>query len=169
MAQTQTAVFEQALDRHTASSSRTTAAEFDTALGEQLDQAAVGTPMPFDGVSLDEHPVTMSPSPAQLARAKTSVTPAEFAVANYGSIVITSGIEGSEQVSLYPDRHVAILRESDILSNMASALDRLDTAFSEGLTSAVIATGPSATADMGELVYGVHGPRNVHVLILTDR
>lgn len=169
MTQTQTAVFERALERHSASWSRTTAAEFDTALGEQLDQPAVGTPLSFDGVSLDGHPVSTSPSPARLARAKTSVTPAAFAIADYGSIIIMSGIEGTEQVSLYPDRHVAVLRESDILPDMVSAFDRLDTAFSEDLTSAVIATGPSATADMGELVYGAHGPRNVHVLILSDR
>lgn len=169
MTQTQTAVFEEALDKHTASWSHTTAAKFDIALGEQLDQPAVGIPLPFDGVSLDQHPVTTSPSPAQLAWAKTSVTPAEFAIADYGSIVITSRGEGMEQVSLYPDRHVAVLGKSDILPDMDQAFDRLDDAFSEGLTSAVIATGPSATADMGELVYGVHGPRDVHVLILTDR
>lgn len=169
MTRIQVSTFEQELERHTASWSRTTAAEFDAVLAEQLDQPAVGTPLPFDGVSLDDHPVTISPSPAQLAEAKTSVTPVEFAIADYGSIVITSGHEGTEQVSLYPNRHVAVLRASDILPDMASAFDRLGDAFAEGLTSAVIATGPSATADMGELVYGVHGPSNVHVLILTDR
>jgi L-lactate dehydrogenase complex protein LldG len=32
----------------------------------------------------------------------------------------------------------------------------------------VLATGPSATADMGELVLGAHGPESVHVVILDE-
>jgi L-lactate dehydrogenase complex protein LldG len=32
----------------------------------------------------------------------------------------------------------------------------------------VFATGPSATADMGELVYGAHGPREVAVLLVEE-
>jgi len=32
-----------------------------------------------------------------------------------------------------------------------------------------LATGPSATADMGALVRGAHGPERVHVLLIDDR
>jgi L-lactate dehydrogenase complex protein LldG len=41
--------------------------------------------------------------------------------------------------------------------------------FDGGLDSAVLATGISATADMGATVYGVHGPRAVHAIVITDR
>jgi L-lactate dehydrogenase complex protein LldG len=34
--------------------------------------------------------------------------------------------------------------------------------------SAIVATGPSATADMGALVKGAHGPKVVHVVVLDD-
>ncbi|MFB6268738.1 MAG: lactate utilization protein C, partial [Halobacterium sp.] len=34
---------------------------------------------------------------------------------------------------------------------------------------AVLATGASATADMGEIVTGVHGPQSVHAVVITDR
>lgn len=166
---THTSSFEQALQRHTASCSHTTVDHFDDALLEELDQPAVGTNPPYENVSFDQLPVITSPTASELTQAKTGVTPAAFGIADYGSIVITSGEEGTEQVSLFPDKHIAILRESDILPDMVSAIDRLDEAFSEDLTSAVIATGPSATADMGELVYGAHGPSKVHVLILTDQ
>ncbi|MFB6362014.1 MAG: LUD domain-containing protein, partial [Halobacteriales archaeon] len=40
--------------------------------------------------------------------------------------------------------------------------------FDAGRRSAVLTTGPSATADMGELVTGVHGPGDVHVVAVTD-
>ncbi|TKX83368.1 hypothetical protein EXE43_24625, partial [Halorubrum sp. SS5] len=32
----------------------------------------------------------------------------------------------------------------------------------------VFATGPSATADMGGLVHGAHGPKEVHVVLLRE-
>lgn len=166
---THTSSFEQALKRHTASCSYTTAADFEDTLLEQLDQPAVGTQLPFENVSLGQLPITTAPNASELTHAKTGVTPASFGIADYGSIVVTSGEEGTEQVSLFPDKHIAVLRESDILPDMVSAINRLDEAFADDLTSAVIATGPSATADMGELVYGAHGPSIVHVLILTDQ
>jgi L-lactate dehydrogenase complex protein LldG len=35
-------------------------------------------------------------------------------------------------------------------------------------TDVIVATGPSATADMGALVTGAHGPKAVHA-VLVDR
>ena len=52
---------------------------------------------------------------------------------------------------------------------MPAAFDRLAEEFDAGLDSQVLATGPSATGDMGSLVRGVHGPQEVHVAILEDR
>lgn len=169
MSSSLTSTFEQGLERHTATWAYTTIDKFDAALRTQLEEPAIGTPLPIEGISLENHPISTSPTPRELEAARTGVTAVEFAIAEYGSVVVTSGTEGTEQVSLYPETHIAVLRESDILDGMPEAFERLAGNVSEGLTSAVLATGPSATADMGELVYGAHGPRNVHVLILTDR
>jgi L-lactate dehydrogenase complex protein LldG len=160
--------FQQSLEAHEGSWSRTTEAGFRDTLEAMLKPPGVGVKLPFDGVALEGLPVETDPTPAQLRDAGTGVTAAELGIADYGTVVLTSGIEGTEQVSLYPDTHVAVLRESDIEYGMTATFDRLQERFEEGLTSAVLATGPSGTADMGELVYGAHGPRNVHVLILTD-
>lgn len=155
------------LEERSVSWSRTAAACED-ALAEAVVEPAVGTDLPFDGVALPAS-VRRDPTPSELADAATGVTAAAFAVADYGSVVLTSGAEGTEQVSLYPRRHVAVVAASDVLSDMAAAFDRLDDAFAAGETSAVIATGPSATADMGALVEGAHGPEEVHVVVLEDR
>ena len=96
------------------------------------------------------------------------ITAGELGIANYGTVVVTSGDKGTEQVSLYADTHVIVLDESDIIDDMSAVFEQLQARFADGLTSAVLSTGPSATADMGELVYGAHGPRDVHVLLLTD-
>lgn len=161
--------FQRALEHHRVEWSRTRAADFEDALLAVLEQPAVGTPLPFETVSLAELPVTIDPSPRELEAAKSGVTAADFAVADYGSLVLTAADEGTEPVSLFPERHVAVLRDSDIVETMESAFDRLYRRFADGLTSAVFATGPSATADMGSLVYGAHGPTGVHVLLLSDQ
>ncbi len=90
-------------------------------------------------------------------------------VADYGSIVVRSSPAGDEPASLYPETHVAVLRGSDVVPDMPTAFERLAESVGTDRGDAIIATGPSATADMGELVYGAHGPKAVHVLILEDR
>lgn len=148
---------------------RTTAAAFDGALADRLETPAVGVPLPFDGVSLADHPVELDPSPAGLDAAATGVTPVGPAVAEYGSVVIPSDGRGAEAVSLYPETHVAVLAASDVHETLSTALAEVGEEIAAGLTSAVFSTGPSATADMGAPVYGVHGPAELVVLILEDR
>jgi L-lactate dehydrogenase complex protein LldG len=149
---------------------RTTADAFDAALDDVLDPPTVGAPLGIDGLSLaDREDVTLAPSPSALEAATTGVTAAGPAIADYGSVVVRTDRAGSEPVSLYVDRHVAVVPESAVVRSMDEALGELGAAIRDGLTGAVVATGPSATADMGELVYGAHGPRAVHVVLVEDR
>lgn len=161
--------FEESVREHAGSCTWVEVDGFDRTLRHLISTPAVGVPLPFDGVSLDGVPVTTDPSPGALDAAVTGVTPGAFAIADYGSIVISGGPEGNEPVSLYPDIHVVVVRESDVLPNMTASFDRLAELIADGATSAVIATGPSATADMGALVHGAHGPKAVHVVVLADR
>ena len=63
----------------------------------------------------------------------------------------------------------AVLAASDIVPDMEDAFAVLGPIFRNEKTSLVLATGPSATADMGALVKGAHGPKRVHVVILENR
>lgn len=160
------AEFESSLDELDVETTRTDSEGFSETLNDAIREPAVGTPLPFEGVSLDETPVTLDPTPAQLETAKTGVTPVGMAIASYGTLAVQSTAEGVEPVSLYPDRHVAVLRERDLLSGMDEAFSWLSSEFDAGRDSVVFATGASATADMGEMVHGVHGPAEVHVIVL---
>ncbi|WP_267640909.1 LUD domain-containing protein [Haloarchaeobius amylolyticus] len=144
------------------------AAAAEDAIAAALDSPAVGTALPFEGVELPET-VTTEPGPAELADASTGVTPARLGVAALGSILIHSSPEGDEPVSLYPNRHVAVVAASALVEGTRDAVDWLADEFDAGRDSYVFATGPSATADMGGLVEGVHGPNEVHVVVLKDR
>ncbi|XVH31571.1 LUD domain-containing protein [Haloferacaceae archaeon DSL9] len=131
-----------------------------------LREPAIGVDPQLDGVSLPPV-VDTDPTPKSLYAAETGVTTASMGIAAYGSVVLEADAAGSEQVSLFPALHIAILRRSDIVGGMPAAIDRLAPALrNEG--SAIIATGPSATADMGALVRGAHGPRDVHVVIVDE-
>lgn len=160
--------FESSLGRLDVGWTETTTEEMPEAWGDVLRRPAVGAPLPFDGVSLPDE-VTVSPTPAELNAATTGVTPASFAIASYGSVVLRATPDGTEPVSLFPDRHVAVVRESDVVPGMTEAFERLADDIRAERGSAIVATGPSATADMGALVRGAHGPKDVHVVILTDR
>lgn len=159
---------ERALDDLQVSFAQVRAADATDAIASALEDPAVGVPLPFEGVSLPER-VETRPTAGDLVDAKTGVTPARFAIAEYGTVAIESAPQGDEPVALYPERHVAVVAESDVVPDLGDGFDRLEAAFAAGEDSIVFATGRSSTADMGGLVEGVHGPGEVHVIVLEDR
>lgn len=138
---------------------------FDHTLETIVRDPAIGTPLPFESVSLPNW--VDESTPATLNSASTGITAASIGIADYGSVVLPATPSGTEQVSLFSDLHVAVVRVDDIVPDMRTAIDRLGPRLRDG-GSAIVATGPSATADMGALVRGAHGPREVHVIVLEN-
>jgi L-lactate dehydrogenase complex protein LldG len=139
--------------------------EATAAIEAAIEEPVVAAPLPGDDLGLPDG-VPTDPTPSDLDRAVTGVTAADLAIAAYGSIVLGATPAGTEPVSLFPDRHVAVLREQDIVADMAAAFESLGNELRSTRGSAVLATGPSATADMGELVKGAHGPKEVRVIVV---
>lgn len=137
------------------------------AVRETLEPSAVGVPLPEAAGSLPDA-VATDPTPADLEAAATGVTPAVLGVADYGSVLVESDAAGTEPISLYPGRHVAVLRAADVVADIPAAFAELGPRIREGRGSVVFTTGPSATADMGDLVLGAHGPREVHVVLVHE-
>lgn len=139
------------------------------AVAAAVERPAVGGPLGLAGVDLADAGVETTPTPAQLRAAETGVTRAAAGVAELGSLFLRSDAGGTEPVGLFPPAHVAVLRESDLVADLEAGLDWLADEIAAGRGSAVLATGPSTTADMGGLVRGAHGPGRVHVVLVTDR
>ncbi|SEW31139.1 LUD domain-containing protein [Natrinema salifodinae] len=165
--------FESSLDEVGVSVTYADRASFRDRIDETVTAPAVGVALEesFDdpALSLTDTTVEVDPTPAALRDATTGVTGAQLGVADYGSLLLTPTDQASELVSLFVDRHVAVLRESDVVSDMDAAVDAVYDEIDRTGGSAILATGPSATADMGALVEGVHAPRDVHVLVLEEK
>jgi len=152
-----------------ASVTETSAAAFAETLPSIVRQPAIGTPLGVDGLSYNDTPVEADPTSADLAVAETGVTAGRLAIVDYGSVVLEESGAGEELLGLYPALHVVVVRASDIVPDMTSAFEELEESLAIEGNGDIIATGPSATADMGAVVTGVHGPHEVHVVVVTDR
>jgi L-lactate dehydrogenase complex protein LldG len=107
------------------------------------------------------------------------VSRATLGVVEYGTIVLTSGdaegrdgppTERQRLVALVPETHVAILAATDLVATWDAALSTLHSTAKGLPRTTTFATGPSRTADIElELVLGVHGPKNQHVILLEHR
>ena len=104
-------------------------------------------------------------SKADLDAADGVITGCAVAIAETGTIVLDAGEgQGRRALSLLPDYHLCIVEASRIVGGISEARERLD----PGRPLTWI-SGPSATSDIElERVEGVHGPRNLEVLIVAD-
>lgn len=106
------------------------------------------------------------------ASVRVGITGVDAALAATGSVVVKSGLGRGRSVSLLPPVHVAVVAASQIVADLESwwAIQReggLD-AFRQHSNIAII-TGPSRTADIAmQLVLGMHGPRELHVVVVEN-
>ena len=108
----------------------------------------------------------------ELADSPIGLTAADWAIAETGTVVLTSDEDGALLVSLLPPVHIALLRTSRIRQSLAEVLAELsETRVRCDLPfrSATFISGPSRTSDVElTLSIGVHGPKELHVIILED-
>ncbi|MFD7772531.1 lactate utilization protein C [Streptomyces sp. NPDC059753] len=122
----------------------------DTAVERRPDEGAAG------GTSLTSY---------DLDATDAVVTTCALAIAETGTIVLDGGPgQGRRALTLVPDLHICVVRAVDqVVASVPQALPRLDP--TRPLTWI---SGPSATSDIElDRVEGVHGPRTLHVVLLT--
>ena len=142
---------------------------FDTV---PVDAAIAGAgalcwPAVYDG------PASRNEVRQRLAESGMGITGADYAIAETGSVVVLPRQGLSRLVSVVPPVHVAIVRPSDIVGTLDDlfTLRRLEYLRHGGEMGSYLnfITGPSRTADIEQtIVVGVHGPREVHMVLLNQ-
>jgi L-lactate dehydrogenase complex protein LldG len=109
---------------------------------------------------------------ARLANCGAGVTTVDYAIAETGTLVVSSDEEQALLVSVLPVIHIALLQPQQILATLADAVQALASQRmlrGEPCRSATFITGPSRTSDVElTLSIGVHGPKELHLIILDE-
>lgn len=91
-------------------------------------------------------------------------------IAETGTLVLDGrGASGRRAITLVPDHHICVVRVDQLVAIVPQAIARIAPSVLEHRSPITFVSGPSATSDI-ELnrVEGVHGPRHLHVLIVSD-
>ena len=99
------------------------------------------------------------------------ITGADYALAETGSLVVLPRRGLARLISVVPPVHIALVRAEDLLETLDDLflLRRLEYHQQGGEMGSYLnfITGPSRTADIEmTIVEGVHGPKEVHMIIL---
>lgn len=108
---------------------------------------------------------------ATTAVAEIGVSGIDYALADTGTLVLLARKGQARSISLLPPVHIAVMRPEQIISGLSDLFPLLRSEAEAGnrdLSSAItFISGPSRTADIElTLVVGVHGPQQLHVVLL---
>ena len=99
--------------------------------------------------------------------ADLGITSADWAVAETGTLALCSHPGQGRVVSLLPPNYLAIIEPKQIVPDLFDLFERLEEHKHHLPSNVALVTGPSKTGDIElKLTTGVHGPGNVHVLVV---
>ena len=100
--------------------------------------------------------------------ADAGVSGVDYLVAETGSIALRARPDQPRSLSLLPPVHVAVADRRQLLPDLFDLFEERLWAEEQGLPSCLsLITGPSKTGDIElRLVTGVHGPGEVHVVLI---
>ena len=96
------------------------------------------------------------------------LTTCEVAIASTGTIILQDQApgQGRRALSLIPDYHLCVVRESQIVETVPEAFSALQAKRTIAVTTI---SGPSATSDIEMTrIKGVHGPRTLEVIVVLE-
>lgn len=140
----------------------------DSKLGPGLDAAWRDLGGESSGLRLIPYDEPVERLRERLFDADAGITGCRGAIAETGTLVLWPDIQEPRLLSLVPPVHLVILDARLIRSSFAELLD--EQGWTRGMpTNALLITGPSKSADIEQtLSYGVHGPKDLIVLVRVE-
>jgi L-lactate utilization protein LutC len=159
---------EEAIQRVVESAMRANANKAVLGKSDLLTRLRLATALHERGVETwEESAAPPQNSKGVLFAADVGITGVDALIAETGSIVLASRPGQARSPSLLPPVHIAVAERSQLVPDLFDMFDlqfRPENPIPSCLT---IITGPSKTGDIElRLVTGVHGPREVHVVLI---
>jgi L-lactate dehydrogenase complex protein LldG len=128
-----------------------------------------GLPVSISEMLPDSCKLTEAAKPTEeLFNIDVAITDVDLAIAETGSIALSSTPQCSRLVSLTPTVHIALIWPEQIISDLMDWSGGLISTERNKLPSGFnLISGPSKTADIEiKLVIGVHGPAELHLVVI---
>ncbi len=131
-------------------------------LADALRQAAIEM-VPGSVPNDDDHQRALE----GLASLEVGLSGAVAGLADTGSIVVASGPGRSRVASLLPPVHLAVLPVANLYPTLDGWLREGGAEMARDTANIVVITGPSRTSDIEmQLTLGMHGPKELHVVLV---
>jgi L-lactate dehydrogenase complex protein LldG len=139
--------------------------------GQNLPAAFVMAPDPeLDAIPWSERPTLTIRRGKTEGHDQVSVTGAFAAIAETGTLMLTSGPSHPSTLNFLPETHIVVVRADKVVGPYEDAWSRLRTEAGGTPPRTVnFVTGPSRTGDIEQrILMGAHGPRRLHVVLIED-
>ncbi len=119
---------------------------------------------------LKKHNLSTTHNNQDLLQTENGITQCEALIARLGSVLISSGQSSGRKPNFFPNTHIVIADLSQIVATIKDGLELVHSKYQGRFPSmTTVITGPSRTADIEKtLVMGMHGPRELIVLLLNE-
>ena len=141
------------------------ALDLDPSLAEQKSHRGVCWPE-FADLDWSDAGLAIEARPTH-GEDRLGITGSFCAVAETGTLVITSGAATPTASMLLPDTHVAVVRPERIVAGMEEAFALVRAELGAMPRAVNFVSGPSRTGDIEQtIVVGAHGPFRVHIVVV---
>jgi L-lactate dehydrogenase complex protein LldG len=100
---------------------------------------------------------------------ETGISHAFAAIAESGTLVMTSGADNPTTLNFLPENHIVIVEETSVTGDLESVMAQIRSTFGKGQMPRTVnlITGPSRSGDIEQkILLGAHGPRALHIILV---
>ena len=100
---------------------------------------------------------------------ETGISHAFAAIAETGTLVMTSGADNPTTLNFLPENHIVVLDAASIRGDLETIMAEIRKAYGKGVMPRTVnfITGPSRSGDIEQkILLGAHGPRALHIVVV---
>jgi L-lactate dehydrogenase complex protein LldG len=100
---------------------------------------------------------------------ETGISHAFAAIAETGTLVMTSGADNPTTLNFLPENHIVVLDATSVAGDLETVMASIRKTYGKGAMPRTVnlITGPSRSGDIEQtILLGAHGPRALHIIVV---